>query len=198
MLVMREIIQSALGISPGDVVWTSYGKPNDYEVISISQPLLWEKQSDIYIFSEPVISLVCRDLSRKTQTPSFLGNIRQIEDRWFSEMNDEIYVRKSTAPRLFQPDLFSATIIEQPGAYPFQSGVDYSQGAGLVWHCSGCRIDFNTEVKKSRPCICNCGSVAEAILYINFPKEIPTHHFPSAYLVGLNLADYAPGREIQN
>lgn len=87
---------TALGISTGDIVSTSYGT-GPYEV--------W----DIYRLQGGLISLEliepgCRAPGRR-ESHFWLNNIRRDGDRWFNPHGDEIFVTPSHTPQ--QAGLFS-------------------------------------------------------------------------------------------
>lgn len=68
---------------------------------------------------------------------------RRSPDLYLNEHGYRIEVeRPPVLPSWIEPDLFALEPPE-PADYPFQDGVDYWAGFGLVWKCCGCDRDFN-------------------------------------------------------
>ncbi|HRH47011.1 MAG TPA: hypothetical protein PKY82_35520 [Pyrinomonadaceae bacterium] len=191
-------ISEAFGIEIGDIIWGNYGnyEPTKYEVTRITKPALFNDYSlYIYIYSQPVIHIGARDIGSKGEGNASFGTIRQVGGRYFSSQNDEIFIEKPRQRAVLQRDLFALLeASEDPLQYPFQEGVDYRRGAGLVWNCEKCDRDFNTEFKMKLPCRHECGSTSTPIFYFDFPKTVTTDRYPSTFLVSLNFEDYLPNQ----
>lgn len=173
-----------LGIGVGDGITTSY-HDTPYEVIEVSEPekFYWDGDNEIFIFDHPVVNLVLRDL--RDNSTAWISTIRQVGNRWFTEQNDEIFVKKTGDS---QPDLF----FEIP-EYPFEDGVNYKAGVGKVWRCSRCERDFNTKRKNKLPNCCpDCGWTTIPIFYIAAPPDDDFRPRPSVFSVALNFEEYAP------
>lgn len=150
MVIPKQIYQQALGIRTGDIITTSYGS-GPYQVWSIHGPHLWDKGIHWIIYPWPVISLKLiftkdHHLFGKCIGEgkfSYINEIHRQEDRWFTTIGDEIFVKP---PRLGYPDLpvdMFRSYPPDPEPYPFQDGVDYRAGHRRVWHCCHCGLDFN-------------------------------------------------------
>lgn len=139
----------------GDIVTTSY-ETGPYEITGVSRLSYFYQLSILLIRTYPVVSLTVRELKEESRK-GWLNNVRQVEKRFLTDGNDEIFIqRRSTQPRE-QAGLFDDLDCGQP--YRFQSGVDYSTayhprcGAPellinfsdwQVFHCRICQRDFNS------------------------------------------------------
>lgn len=127
---LQRAWQSALGITVGDLVRTSY-HTGPYEVWRIWGPLWWETNYSgklLYLWQSPVISLTC---VRPGSTPgsredfSYLNTIYRIGDRWLTAGCDEIIVQPCGLPG-------QATLAAPPWPtswetpYRREAGVDYA------------------------------------------------------------------------
>lgn len=165
---MSRLTQTALGISTGDIVRTSY-RTGPYEVWSIWGPKLWYDGSCVVIMRYPVMSLTLVKpgmTSPKDHDFYFINNITRIGDRWFMA-RDELFV-EHRAP-VGQLDLFGP-VESTPEPYPFQAGVDYAVKPGELWQCQGCRRDFHgPKVDRFVGSRCpDCGRIGKPILI--FPE----------------------------
>lgn len=143
----RPPFYTALGISTGDIVTTSYGT-GPYEVWRISEPRRFEASFHcIAIWPHPVIGLtvirtdhvgIVRDVDLH-----WINEVRREGDSWFSS-GAEIFVHPANASKPIQRSIFDLPDIDSddPPSYPFQPGVDY-QSRG-VWHCQDCGLDYDT------------------------------------------------------
>lgn len=177
----------ALGIGVGDVVWTSYGSSDPYTVEKISGPYYWEVMAygAIMIRTWPVIALVCRPVRGGHEC--YLNSIRRDGIRWFTDQNDEVFVRKGLAP-VQQLSMFMLMLNPRSLPYSFKVGVDYSLN-GQVWRCDRCG-DFNAPRPmnfRRADCVV-CGRYADAEVKLMRPRE-PGRSYYSAYQVALGYGD---------
>jgi hypothetical protein len=122
------IYQTALGISVGDRVSTSYGTGGI--VTHVSRPYYAEYDvSGLVVRTWPVVSL-------NYDGDKIINDIRIEGDRWFTDADDEIFVEKAhNKPEYpLQMDMFE-TALEPFESYRFRAGVDYSRN---VWMCEEC------------------------------------------------------------
>jgi len=124
--------QTALGISTGDQVRTSYGTGG--VVTHISAPhFVDEEVGRKIIHTCPVVSVML-------DGDKVINGIRQEGERWFTDANDEVFFTRRQGEVEQQIDMF-ASAMEMPKPYSFQTGVDYTHN---VWTCGSCG-DFNAE-----------------------------------------------------
>ena len=188
------MIKEALGIGLGDIVKTSYGS-GPYRVVEVSAPVKFEVQGlHIVIRDHEVTSLKLADLEGKSNTPSYIGNIRRVgPDRWATDTNDEIFVEKKTEDSGEQLDLFSVLPTAPAPDYEFQDGCDYRAGAGKVWHCDSCGKDFNTDEFSRISVSCpDCSRTCTAIFYMAAPAVDDWRPYPSEFIMTLDYRDYLP------
>jgi len=122
--------QTALGISVGDRVSTSYGTGGI--VTHVSRPHYVERGvSSLVVRTWPVMSL-------NYDGDKIINDIRIEGNRWFTDADDEIFIEKAQPEYPLQMDMFEATL-EPFEPYRFRAGVDYSRN---VWMCEECG-DFN-------------------------------------------------------
>ncbi len=122
---------SALGISVGDVIHTSYGTGPE-EVRQVHGPSYFQQgfAGVLIVRTWPVISV-------GFSGDAGISSIRQDGTRWFTDSNDEIFVAKNKVHQPSQLPMF--TLSASPDPYPFKPGVDYTHN---VWQCRRCG-DFN-------------------------------------------------------
>lgn len=135
------VYDSALGISVGDLVRTSYGT-GPSEVERINGPVFYDEAlpSVLIVRTWPVVYV-------GFSGSAGIGSIRQDGTRWFTDDNAEIFVAKSNAsrkPSQFQMFASSGQTRHEP--YPFKQGVDYEHN---VWRCRHCG-DFNAAPNDER------------------------------------------------
>jgi hypothetical protein len=166
--VKRQCVyKTALGISVGDLVRTSYDT-GPYRVKSINPPHYVENWVGVLVIRTwPVVSLVCSDPVKK-DGDCYLNGIRREVERWFNDQNDEIFVTPAAAGQMFQMELLS--VDEQP-PYAFQAGVDYRHNA---WKCDRCGVDFNAEPNPDHPLwpADHCGYTTTKLLLME-PRPTP-------------------------
>lgn len=142
--------QTALGISVGDVVKTSYGT-GPYRVELITDPHYWSVDlSGLTVWPYLVISLICTDPDNtRRRDKSYISCIHQDGDRWFDDMGYEILiVARIDKPKfLHQLDIFGLIEMDNPRRHPYEIDpqVDYSNRS-RVFHCAECGHDFNGEM----------------------------------------------------
>ena len=131
--------QTALGISVGDRVSTSYGTGGI--VTHVSRPYYVEYDvGGLVVRTWPVVSLNYEGTPYAVHGDKIINDIRIEGDRWFTDADDEIFVEKAhNKPEYpLQMDMFE-TALEPFEPYRFRAGVDYSRN---VWMCEECG-DFN-------------------------------------------------------
>jgi len=129
--------QTALGISVGDRVSTSYGTGGI--VTHVSRPHYVERGvSSLVVRTWPVMSLNYEGTPYAVHGDKIINDIRIEGDRWFTDADDEIFVEKAQPEHPLQMNMFEATL-EPFEPYKFRAGVDYSRD---VWSCEECG-DFN-------------------------------------------------------
>jgi len=162
---------SVFGIIVGDIVSTSYGA-GPYVVRSITRPHYTERFPGVLIVRTwLVISLIGLLRDRPADKQGYiLNSIRREGDRWFTDMNDEIFVTKgkSNKTRIFQLSMF-----ELPGEaempYLFIDGVDYSQD---VYRCRE-HGDYNGTPPAIHmyPTCPRCGRWPEYVVRLMEPRD---------------------------
>lgn len=192
------MVTEALGISVGDKVWTSYGS-NIYFVKEITAPTKFHKSCLQFVIRDhETIHLVLSDADGKSNTPSYIGNIRRVSSsRWATDMNDEIFVEKTGVKTVVQLDLFAEPEVSSAPDYAFQNNCDYRAGAGKVWHCVRCNRDFNT-IEFSRQSVrCpECAASTIPIFFMPAPAPDDRRPYPSEHLVTLNFLDYVASTSV--
>lgn len=135
------VYESALGISVGDLVRTSYGTgPNEVERIHGPYYFNVGVFDNLIVRTWPVISI-------GFSGDSGINNIRQEGDRWFTDGNDEIFVTKNKAHKPAQLAMFGPSAGQnRQSPYLFKPGVDYTHN---VWKCRHCG-DFNAPPNDER------------------------------------------------
>lgn len=195
-------IKRALGIQTGDVLTTSY-KSGPYLVHQITGPFThFEEVGAVVILDHPEISLsLTSPNAQRHGISGWINNIRQVGDRWFTAMNDEVLItRPERAP--VQPvtllDLIDPPdqIEELPAQAPYRlnPAVDYTAGPRRVWHCGACGADFNAVPGNKYWCKHDCGTeaVAKEIFYVQAPAPDDRRPYISYYVMTLNSYRYAP------
>ena len=128
--------QTALGISIGDRVSTSYGTGGI--VTHVSKPHYVEYDvGGLVVRTWPVVSLNYEGTPYAVHGNNIINDIRAEGDRWFTDADDEIFIEKAHEYSL-QMEIFE-TAPEPFEPYKFRAGVDYSRN---VWMCEECG-DFN-------------------------------------------------------
>jgi len=173
---MSGSVNSAFGISVGDIVSTSYGTGPyvPYVVLSVSPPRYHDRFVGVLVIRTwQVIDLVCRHVDRPDRGPdhrAYLGSIRVEGNRWFTDQNDEIFVVRKSAGKAVQLSMFNDDIDpERDLPYEFQPGVDYSHDA---WKCTHCGKDFNEATERGRGPVWHCGDVCDKLILMQ-PRVAP-------------------------
>jgi len=154
----RELLQlippPMIDLHVGDIVFTSY-KTGPYEIMHVSRPSYFYQLNILLIRTYPVVSLTVREL-KASSGKGWLNNIRQMEGRFLTDGDDEIFIQRRSAQPREQGMLFDDVDSGQP--YRFQPGVDYSTAYHArcaapelhisfsdwqVFHCRLCQRDFN-------------------------------------------------------
>lgn len=132
------VYNSALGISVGDLVRTSYGT-GPYEVRRVNGPYFYNESlpSVLVVRTWPVIFIGFSDNAG-------IGSIRNEGTRWFTDSNDEVFVTTRNPKQ--KPAQLPMFWQAGHGPYPFKPGVDYTHN---VWRCKHCG-DFNAEPNDER------------------------------------------------
>ena len=103
-------IQGALGIHTGDIIATSYNT-GPYIVHQIHGPFTYfTGVGHIAILDHPEVSLTLSTPNAKRKgAAGFINNIRQVNHRWYTAQNSELFITSQQLPS-FQPttlfDLF--------------------------------------------------------------------------------------------
>jgi hypothetical protein len=191
--VGNVIYASALGISVGDQVRTSYGTRD--EVHHIHGPYYWGEvlPGVLLIRTWPVIYLGLGGNAG-------IGDIRQDGERWFTDGGDEIFItHRQASPRPAQIELFDESQVDprsQP--YQFMSGVDYTYN---VWKCRHCG-DFNAPPENEhlrRRWNCTiCGKWKVDYKIILMTPRVYGKQQQNAYLTALGVYSYREQMEIEN
>lgn len=195
-------IKAALGIQTGDILNTSYNS-GPYLVKSIHGPFThFEEVSGIVILDHPEISLtLATPNAQRTGASGWISNVRQVGDRWFSAMNDEILITRPEREPVLPVTLFD--LIDSPDAveelpmqepYQLNPEVDYKAGSRRVFHCGSCNTDFNAVPTNKHWCKHDCGTemVAKQIYYVEAPAPDDRRPYISYYVMTLNSYLYAP------
>jgi hypothetical protein len=195
---------SALGITVGDIVTTSY-KTGPYRVTQIIGPCYWSggEWTPLLIFDTPHISLVLEDLrDGMYRTDSYISDIRVVGNRWFTSMNDEIFVEPVLPAPEFAGTLFAlfdelvdVNPLPIPAPYKLQEGVDYEVCLRQVWHCGTCGRDFNgnpVNQYAGASCVFGCrGALAVEVYMIKSPKDLSVPYL-SYQSMTTNKVPYMP------
>jgi len=146
--------REVLGLKVGDIVETSYGT-GPYEVWYVTPArMVTHFVHALIVRSWPVIDLAVVTPNERSHRLlrgdfSYINNIRREGKRWFTDQQDEVFVReRGTA--LVLPIHPTWSYPPSPSPYAFQSGVDYHAGHRRVWHCEACGRDWN-EAEERRP-----------------------------------------------
>jgi hypothetical protein len=195
-------INRALGIQTRDIIRTSYSQ-KVFVVHSIIAPHYVITGLDYFIILDhPEISLT---LIEEGSTPrsdhySYINDVRQVGDRWFTALNDEIFVeRPACAPVIARSllDLIdppnAAAELPIPPPYTLNPAVAYTAGPGRAWHCAACGVDFNT-AQPSRFAVHACGTneAAREIYYVQAPALDDRRMFTSYYCMTIDHTRYEP------
>ncbi len=136
----KHIYQSALGISTGDIITTSY-RTGPFVVVSIYGPTYFSRfGGDLVIRDYLVIGLGLAKPGEPLVARSWVNDIRQERDRWLTDTNDEVFVDGSGQSHAQQMDMF-ASQPPVPEPYAFDPDVDYR--AAHTWRCERCDRDYN-------------------------------------------------------
>jgi hypothetical protein len=195
-------IQSALGLQTADIITTSYNT-GPYIIHHLHGPFtFFTGVGYLVILDHPEISLTLSTPNAKRKgTGGYINNIRQVNDRWYTAQNNEIFLtRPSNAPRapttlfdLMEPP-HQVDILPTPPLYQLTPSVDYEAGPRRTWRCDDCNVDFNATPSNRYWCRHDCRhqSIAKEIFYVRAPQ--PSDHRPyiSNYVMTLNSARYAP------
>lgn len=176
-----HVITTALGISTGDRIWTSYGTGGI--VTHISRPHYVDEYTSFRgIRTWPVVSV-------NYDKDCTINDIRQEGDRWFTDTDDEIFIEKAHKTDLLQLDMFE-TVLEPCEPYEFREGVDYTLNA---WSCDKCG-DFNAEPESGdmRWHCPTCKRYGVYQLYVMPPRE-PGAKQHNSYLIHLGARDDIQG-----
>lgn len=153
-MTKTNVFQTALGISTGDIVTTSYGT-GPFIVTSIHGPRYVQHWIGfVFVTDYPLISLGLVRSDDPGRGNYGINDIRQVSDRWFTESDDEVFVEKGSVDSGLQMGLFTNP---DPAPYAFNPDVDYSENA---WRCKHCEYDFNA-LPHSRNGRVACGPFCE-------------------------------------
>jgi hypothetical protein len=195
-------IQSALGIHTGDNIATSYST-SPYVVHHIHGPFTYfTGVGHLVILDHPEVSVTLSTPNAKRKgTAGFINNIRQVNDRWYTAQNDEVFITKTalaTLPPTTFFDIFDppgqVELLPIPLRYKLHPSVDYDAGPRRTWHCDDCNVDFNAVPTNRYWCRHNCTDepIAREIFYVRAPKPDDRRRYISYYIMTLNSYRYAP------
>lgn len=195
-------IEEALGIRTHDRLTTSY-QTGPYTVRYIHGPFTHFKTvGSLIILDHPEISLTLSPTNNpKQRVYSYINNIRQVGDKWFTALNDELFVSRELPLQL--PPRTLLEIIDPPGTvytlpipppYQLNPNVDYDAGPLRTWHCEACTVDFNSIPTNPHWCRHNCNSpiVAKSVYYVRSPPPDDRRTYLSYYVMELNSTSYEP------
>ena len=195
-------IQRALGIQPDDIITTSYNT-SPYIVHHIHGPITYfTGVGHLVILDHPEISLTLSTPNAKRKGHGgFINNIRQVDQRWYTAQNDELFI---TTPQLAPVppanffDIFNppdqVELLPTPPLYQLNPSVDYEAGPRRTWHCEHCNVDFNaipTNKYWGRH-DCEDEPIAKEIFYVRAPQPDDRRHYISYYVMTLNSSRYTP------
>jgi hypothetical protein len=200
----RDRIEEALGIRTYDHVTTSY-QTGPYTVRHIHGPFTHFKTvGSVIILEHPEVCLTLSPTNDpKQRVHSYINNIPQVGDRWFTALNDELFVSREPGPSPQFPPQTLLEIIDPPGTvcklpipppYPLNPNVDYDAGPQRTWHCEACTIDFNAIPTNPYWCRHSCKPpiVAKSVYYVRSPPPDDRRTYLSYYVMELNSTPYAP------
>jgi hypothetical protein len=201
-ILYPDNIQRALGIQTGDIITTSYNT-GPYIIHHIHGPITYfTGVGHVVILDHPEISLTLSTPNAKRKGHGgFINNIRQVDQRWYSAQNDELFItRPQLAPA--QPANSSTysippnhvELLPTPPLYQLNPSVDYEAGPRRTWHCEHCNVDFNAIPTNRYWCRHDCEDEPNAneIFYVRAPKPDDRRHYISYYLMTLNSSRYSP------
>lgn len=199
-------IKSALGIQTGDLVTTSYNS-GPYIVHHIHGPIThFSGVGHLVILDHPEISLILSTPGAKRKgTAGFINNIRQINNRWYTEQNAEVFINRpplldreaTSLLDLFDPPN-QVGILPIPPLHALNPSVNYEAGPRRTWHCPECNIDFNATPSHNHYCEHDCQTVADEMFYVRAPHPDDRRPHYSYYVVTLNSYQYGPIPSYQN
>jgi hypothetical protein len=144
----NRIFQSVFGIQTGDLVTTSYAT-GPYEVWGITVPRYTQLWVGRFVIRDyPVISLTLIAPGvppRGDNGLYWINDVRQEGERYLTDANDEVFVRRGSPIAL--PIDFLRSYPATPGPYPFDPTVDFGARPRRIWRCTECRRDFNAVVE---------------------------------------------------
>ena len=201
-ILYQPKLQSALGIQTGDIVTTSYNT-GPYFIYCIRGPITsFNGMGYLVILDHPEISLTLSTPNAKRKgTGGFINNIRQVDARWYTAQNNEIFITKPHHATLGPTTLFDVLdppdqvdILPTPPLYQLNPSVDYDAGPRRTWHCEDCNVDFNATPPNRHWCRHNCQhqSIAKEIFYVRAPQPDDRRSYISYYVMTLNSDRYAP------
>jgi hypothetical protein len=200
-------IHSALGIQTGDIITTSYNT-GPYIIHHIRGPFTYfTGVGHLVILDHPEISLTLSTPNAKRKgTGGFINNIRQVNNRWYTAQNDELFITRRQvvplAPTTFF-DIFDppdqVEILPTPPLYQLNPSVDYDAGPRRTWHCDNCNVDFNAIPTNRYWCQHDCDDepIATEIFYVRAPQPDDRRPYVSYSVMTLNSDRYAPIRQQQ-
>jgi len=195
-------IQGALGIHTGDIIATSYNT-GPYIVHQIHGPFTYfTGVGHIAILDHPEVSLTLSTPNAKRKgDASFINNIRQVNHRWYTAQNSELFITRQQLPSL-QPttlfDLFDplrpVEVLPTPPPYQLNPSVDYDAGPRRTWHCDDCNVDFNAIPENRYWCRHDCKdkAISKEIFYVRAPHPDDRRPHISYYVMTLNSYQYGP------
>lgn len=195
-------IQSALGIQTGDMLNTSYNS-GPYLVHSIHGPFTYfENSGSLVIIDHAEISLSLTIPGAIRKGPSdYINNIRQVDHRWFTAQNAEIFITRHEKPATQAASLFdifdppgTVEVLPIPPLYQLNPKVNYKAGPRRAWHCESCHADFNAVPTNKYYYKHDCGSdrVALQIFYVVAPAPDDRRPYFGYYVMTLNSLLYGP------
>jgi hypothetical protein len=195
-------IQSAFGIHTGDIITTSYNTA-PYIIHHIHGPFTYFKDVGyLVILDHAEISLTLSTPNAKRKgTAGFINDIRQVNERWYTAQNDELFITKPQLARVVPTTLFDifdpphqVDLLPTPPLYQLNPCVDYDAGPRRTWHCENCNADFNAIPTNRHWCRHDCQDepIATQIFYVRAPKPNDSRRYISYYVMTLNSYRYAP------
>jgi hypothetical protein len=199
--LLTEPIQHALGIQTRDLINTSYNS-GPYVVRHIHGPFTYFKEiGSIVILDHPEISLALSPSDSKQRASAYINNVREVNGRWYTALNDEVFITRPALPSALPRNLFEIIdppdkieFLPTPPPYQFNPNVDYEAGPRRTWHCETCNVDFNAIPTSQYWCKHNCDSqtVAQQIFYVRAPQPDDRRSYISYYVMTLNSYPYGP------
>jgi len=201
-VLYQPTIKSALGIYTGDLITTSYNT-GPYIIHHVHGPITsFTGVGYLVILDHPEISLTLSTPNAKRKgTGGYINNIRQVNDRWYTAQNNEIFITRPYQAPAAPTTLFDlmkppheVDFLPTPPPYQFNPCVDYDAGPRRTWHCDDCHVDFNATPSNRYWCRHDCQhqSIAKEVFYVRAPQPNDRRPYISYYVMTLNSDRYAP------